>query len=301
MTGASLCSLLGSHIEDLVDNGRALLVASDLSWGEGPAYLAAKDLWIFSDIPNNRVLSYSSDNGLAIFRSPSNFANGHFPTRAGGFLACEHLTRRVTMTDSSDNTAIVCDHFEGRRLNSPNDVVEDSKGAIWFTDPTYGILTDNEGKRANPEQSKNRVYRVDPVFGVTGEIDCLSMPNGLTFSPDGRTLYVADSGAELGPEIGFEPTGPRDVYAFSIGSNGRVAGSPKHFCTVRTGVPDGMRCDRDGNLWIATGEGLLCHAFDGSSLGSIATSRTASNLAFGGARFNEVFVTTETSAYLLRL
>jgi gluconolactonase len=205
------------------------------------------------------------------------------------------------MTDASGNTAIVCDQFQGSRLNSPNDVVVDSEGAIWFTDPTYGILTDHEGKRAKPEQSKNRVYRVDPVSGVTGEIDCLSMPNGLTFSPGGQTLYVADSGADLGPEIGFEPTGPRDVYAFSIGSDGHVAGAAKHVCTVRTVVPDGMRCDRDGNLWVATGEGLMCHAPDGFLVGCLATGRVASNLAFGGPDLDEVFVTTETSAYVISL
>lgn len=296
-----LSALVGSSLSELAREGRAVKVANDLRWGEGPAYIKHLDQWVFSDIPNDRVLSYSEDRGLAVHRAPANFANGHYPAIDGSLLVCEHLTRSVVRIDTDGLRTVLCSRFEARRLNSPNDLVEAADGAIWFSDPTYGILTDLEGKRADAEQAMNRVYRFDPVTGeLSAEVEDLSMPNGLCFSPDGQTLYVADSGAEMGPEIGFDPDGPRDVFRFDVGRNGRLVGAKVHFCRIEHGVPDGMRCSPDGHLWVATGAGIECFAAGGDFLGRIATGGTASNLAFGGRNGDKAMVTTEKAAWLIR-
>ncbi|MDQ0563190.1 gluconolactonase [Rhizobium mesoamericanum] len=297
-----LVDLLGHSLDDLRASGIATPVASGLRWGEGPAFIPEIGAWIFSDIPNNRILSYSQDRGTCVFRQPSNFANGHYPLRNGGFASCEHLTRSVTVTDPAGVVSLVCDEFAERKLNSPNDVVEAADGALWFTDPTYGIISDLEGKRAECEQLRKRVYRFDRRTGeLSAEIDALAMPNGLCFSSRGTRLYVADSGAEMGPELGFDPHGPRDVFECAIDLNGRVAGSIRHFCHIEHGVPDGMRCDAEDNLWVATGRGVECYGPDGGFRGVISSREVTSNLAFGGVAGDEVMITRETDAWLIRL
>lgn len=302
MTYRGLSAFVGSSLESLERAGSAIKIARDLRWGEGPAYLRGSNSWIFSDIPNDRVMSFSEHNGLGIFRSPSNFSNGHFPTTDGDLLCCEHLTRSVCLITRLGERKILADQFRGKPLNSPNDVIEAADGTIWFSDPTYGILTDIEGKCAPTEQRHNRVYRYDPTSRtLTGEVEDLSMPNGLCFSNEGQFLFVADSGAEMGPEIGFDPQGPRDVFRYTIDRNGRVTGDRIHVCRIATGVPDGMRFDLEGNLWVATGAGLECFSQDGERFGMITTTETASNLAFGGADHDRVLVTTESAAWLLKL
>lgn len=297
----SFRAFIGQDIGALARSGRAQQVAGDLRWGEGPCWLANQGVWVFSDIPNDRVLAYGGGSGTSVFRQPSNFSNGHFACADGQLLACEHLSRAVTITDAAGQRTVLCDEYQDKRLSSPNDVVEAFDGSIWFSDPTYGILSDVEGRRAECEQPSNRVYRLDRSSRLlTGEIDDLSMPNGLCFSPDGRFLYVADSGAEMGPELGFDASGPRDVYRYAIGIDGRVASKAEHVCRIEDGVPDGMRFDRDGFLWVATGAGIECFTSDGVRLGLVATADTASNLCFGGADGGSVMVTTETSAWIIR-
>ncbi len=297
-----LVDLLGNSLADLRIAGVATCVASNLRWGEGPVFVPELSAWLFSDIPNNRILSYAHERGASVYREPSNFANGHYPLKKGGFVSCEHLSRAVTMTDPTGNVSTICDQFENKKLNSPNDVVEAQDGSIWFTDPTYGIISDLEGKRADPEQLRNRVYRFDRLTGVlSSEIEALTMPNGLCFSSDGRRLYVADSGAEMGPDLGFNAGGPRDVFEFAIGSNGRVTDSIQHFCHVEHGVPDGMRCDANSRLWVATAGGVECYEPDGTLRGVISSHEVASNLAFGGDTGEEVMITTEKEAWLIDL
>jgi gluconolactonase len=291
--------MLGLNINALIEAGKAKLVASDLRFGEGPAYLNETDSWIFSDIPNDRVLHFSERTGLSVAASPSQFANGHCPMPGGGFLNCEHLSRSVTRTYLDGSTVTICDSFEGKRLNSPNDVIVARDGAIWFSDPTYGILSDLEGRRADPEQDRNRVYRVAPDGTTTAEIETLGMPNGLAFSPDESLLYVVDSAADSGPDIPFNKDAGRDVLAFPIGSNGRVAGPGQPIFRAKVGIPDGLRVDGDGRLWVATGEGVTCLDPDGTVRGVIYTPHVASNLAFGGAQSDRMLITTEKCAYLL--
>jgi len=290
--------MLGTSLHDLVSDGRAHCIVTGLKWGEGPAFLSLRGVWVFSDIPNNRMLSWSRNEGLTTFRSPSNFANGNTVGIGGALITCEHGTRSVSRTDVDGTYRILCSHFEGKRLNSPNDVVQHRDGSIWFSDPTYGILSDVEGYRAPSEQAANRVYRLDPSNGaLTAEVSSLKMPNGLCFSPDGSTLYVADSGADMGPEVPFNEQGPREVYSFQM-SHGRVSSAGKVFALASKGVPDGIRCDEDGYLWVATGLGLECFFPNGSRAGAIPTPETLANLAFGN---ESVLLALATSAYVIEL
>jgi gluconolactonase len=298
----ALHSLLGQDLEALIDRGQAHIVAGGLVWAEGPCWVPETNRWLFSDIPNNRLLGYSQNDGLSIFRFPANNANGNFPCADGGFLSCEHLSRRVTKTAANGEISVICDRYQSKKLNSPNDVVEASDGSIWFTDPTYGILTDFEGKKAASEQDANRVYRVDPQTGhVSGEISDLTMPNGLCFSPDGKTLYVADSGADLGPEVPFDNDGPRDVFAYEITKDMRVTGMGRHFCRVSEGVPDGIRCDRRDRLWVASGAGIECFCLDGSPSGILKTSDVVANLAFGGPNGRQILACITSRAVVIDL
>lgn len=299
---AAFRSLLGMSLQDLVHAGKAECIASGLRWGEGPAYVAAWKVWIFSDIPNNRMLSWSREQRLRTFRSPANFANGNSVAADGALLTCEHGTRSVVRTEKDGTRRVLCSEFSGGRLNSPNDVVEHPDGSVWFSDPTYGILSDVEGYRAPSEQSANRVYRWEARTGeLSAQVSSLRMPNGLCFSPDYRTLYVADSGADMGPEVPFDERGRREVHAFSLSGDGRVASSGRMFARVAKGVPDGIRCDDDGYLWVATGLGLACVDSQGRCIGVIEAPETVANLCFGGADDASLLLTLATSAYIVSI
>lgn len=292
-------ALLGSSLVRLIDAGFAQVVARDLRWGEGPAWLPDRQVWIFSDIPNDRILQWSPISGLAMYRHPARFANGNFVCLNGDLLTCEHGSRSVVRSNVSGDITVLCDRYGQGQLNSPNDVVERADGTIWFTDPSYGILSDVEGRKAPSEQDHCRVYCFDPRNAVlSSQIESLRMPNGLCFSSDQDTLFVADSGADMGPEVAFQPAGPRDVFAFSL-SDGAVKGGPRWVARAMTGVPDGIRCDADDFLWMATGSGIDCIAPDGRPIGSIDTPETASNLAFGGPLRSQILVTLATSVCLI--
>jgi gluconolactonase len=294
-------SLLGRSLEQLCDQRLGRFVARNLRWGEGPAWSVSDSQWIFSDIPNNRLLRWSSLGELCTYREPSQFANGNFVCGNGDLLTCEHGTRRVIRTSSQGAVSVLCDRYRGAKLNSPNDVVEKSDGTVWFTDPTYGILSDIEGRKAPSEQPRCCVYRFDPRTGdVSRQVSELCMPNGLCFSPGEDVLFVADSGADQGPDVPFDPKGPRDVFAFPL-EEGQVAGPARRVRRVSVGVPDGIRCDADGYLWIACGNGIECVAPDGVLQGSIAAAEVVSNLAFGGHSHEQLFLTLATSAFLVDL
>jgi gluconolactonase len=292
-------ALLGSSLVRLIEAGFAHVVARDLRWGEGPAWLPDRQVWIFSDIPNDRILQWSPASGLSVYRHPARFANGNFVCRNGDLLTCEHGSRSVVRASGAGVITVLCDRYGEGHLNSPNDVVEKADGTIWFTDPSYGILSDVEGHKAASEQEHCRVYCFDPRSAIlSSQIESLKMPNGLCFSSDEETLFVADSGAAMGPDVAFQPAGPRDVFAFSL-SDGAVRGDPRWAARVTTGVPDGIRCDADDYLWMATGSGIDCIAPDGRPIGSIDTPETASNLAFGGPLGSQLLVTLATSVYVI--
>ncbi|OJF91300.1 SMP-30/gluconolactonase/LRE family protein [Pararhizobium antarcticum] len=264
---------------------------SGCRWAEGPVWFDDAQHLLWSDIPNQRMLRWTPDGQVSVFRSPSNFANGHTRDREGRLVSCEHGTRRVTRTEPNGSITVLADSHQGKRLNSPNDVIVHSDGSIWFTDPTYGILSDYEGYKADPEQPSRNVYRLDPATGVLNAVvsDFLQ-PNGLAFSPDEKRLYIADSGAS------HEDGAPRHIRMFDVTDSGTLANG-RVFCHIDTGIPDGMRVDIAGNVWSSAADGVHCFAPDGALLGKILVPQTVANLTFGGPRRNRLFITATQSLY----
>lgn len=264
---------------------------SGCRWAEGPVWFSDLGCLIWSDNPNERMLRWVEGGSVSTFRSPSNFSNGNTRDRQGRLVTCEHGTRRVTRTEIDGSITILADSYQGKRLNSPNDVVVHSDGGIWFTDPTYGIMSNYEGFRADPEQATRNVYRLDPD---TGEIDAVvtdfGQPNGLAFSPDERVLYVADSSSS------HDPNRPRHIRAFDV-TDGRTLSRSREFCTIDNGVPDGFRVDINGNVWTSAGDGVHCFSAEGKLLGKILVPQTVANVTFGGPRRNRLFITATRSLY----
>jgi gluconolactonase len=254
-------------------------------WAEGPCYFADAGMLIWSDIPNNRMLRWVEGLEVSVFRQPSNCSNGNTRDRQGRLVTCEHETRRVTRTEFDGSIRVLCDNYQGRRLNSPNDVVVKSDDSIWFTDPPYGIMSDYEGKKSAREQDGNHVFRLDPASGalaiVASDFDC---PNGIAFSPDESRLFVADSGK------------PKHLRVFDV-KQGKALENGRVFAECDAGIYDGFRFDTDGNLWTSTRAGVSCHAPSGELLGKIRVPEPVANLTFGGPKRNRLFITATTSLY----
>jgi gluconolactonase len=262
-------------------------------WCEGPAWFAAHRTLVWSDIPNNRMLRFDEiNNTVGLFRDPSNNTNGNTVDHQGRLVSCEHLARRVTRTEHNGEISVVADRWQGKRLNSPNDVVVHSDGGIWFTDPDYGILSDYEGQRADSEIGGCHVYRVDPASGSVERVaDDFVKPNGLAFSPDGSVLYVADSGAS------HDPDGPRHIRAFDVSADGRRLGKSRLFADCTAGLFDGFRLDRDGRLWTSAADGVHVYTSQGELIGKIRLPEPVANVCFGGARRNRLFICATSSVY----
>ena len=261
-------------------------------WLEGPAWFAAGRYLVFSDIPNNRMMRFDETSGqVSVFRAPSNNSNGNTVDGQGRLVSCEHQTRRVTRTNFDGSITVLADRFEGKRFNSPNDVVVRSDGSVWFTDPSYGILTDYEGDRAEPDIDGCHVYRHDPETGETRAVatDFLK-PNGLAFSPDESLLYVADTGAS------HEPGGPRHIRKLACGSDGRLTDMGV-FAECTAGMFDGFRVDSNGRIWASAADGVHVYDPDGTLIGKIRIPELVSNLTFGGPKLNRLFITGTTSLY----
>lgn len=261
-------------------------------WAEGPAYFPAHRALIWSDVPNDRMLRFDeTDGSVSVFRGPSNYANGNTVDRQGRLVTCEQGTRRVTRTEHDGSITVLADHFEGKRFNSPNDVVVRRDGSIWFSDPTYGIDSDYEGIQAPAELDGSHVYRIDPLDGrVTRVADDFEKPNGLAFSPDERLLYIADTGAS------HRPDGPRHIRRFQVDEEGRLSGG-EVFASLEEGMFDGFRVDADGRIWTSAGEGVNCYEPDGRLTGRIRIGETVANLVFGGPKRNRLFICATTSLY----
>ena len=268
-------------------------------WMEGPVWFGDSRSLVFSDIPNNRMLRYCEiTNEITLFRMPSNNSNGNTRDRQGRLVTCEHLTRRVTRTEHDGSITVLIDLFEGQRLNAPNDVVVHSDGAVWFTDPGYGILMNYEGERVEAELP-TRVYRLDTATGTATVVaDDLVKPNGLCFSPDESRLYISDSA------ISHDPDAPGHIRVFDV-VDGRKLEGGQVFADMSPGFADGIRTDRDGNLWSSRGwagagtDGVYCLTPDGELIGRIVLPEPCSNLCFGGVRKNRLFMTCSQSLYSL--
>ncbi len=265
-------------------------LASGMRWAEGPVWFGDGRYLLVSDIPNNRILRWDDASGLVSeFRSPSHNANGLARDAQGRLLTCEHQTRRITRTEYNGSITVLADRFEGKLLNSPNDIVVHPDGDIWFTDPTYGINGNYEGFKTDSELPV-AVYRVD---GRTGQVDKVSDefdgPNGLCFSPDYKKLYVADTGA------------PRDIKVFDV--DGRTLRNGRSFVkleipgTATACVADGIRCDVDGNIWAGARPGVQVIAPTGELIGMIRLPEVCANVCFGGTKRNRLFMTASQSLY----
>ncbi|MGO1768621.1 MAG: SMP-30/gluconolactonase/LRE family protein [Microbacterium sp.] len=264
---------------------------SGCRWAEGPVYLADQRSLLFSDIPNARILRYDESSGrVSELRADSGKANGNARDLQGRLVTCEQGARRVTRTEPDGSITVLADRFEGRRLNSPNDLVVASDGSIWFTDPDYGIATDFVGAREPKEQPANGVYRLDPdTAELRLVLDDLCRPNGLAFSPDESTLYVVDSGYLPGG------VGPRHVRAFAVDGDDLSGGDV--VTEVVPGIPDGLRVDTEGRLWVGAGDGVHCYSPTGELLGKIRVPEAVANVAFGGPLRTRLYITASTSLY----
>lgn len=262
-------------------------------WAEGPAWFAAGRYLVWSDIPNDRMLRWDeTDGSVSVFRQPSMNSNGHTVDLQGRLVSCEHLSRCVSRTEFDGKRTVLAERYDGRRLNSPNDVVVKSDGSIWFTDPSYGIDSDYEGDAASSEIGSNNVYRIDPQDGrVTRVASDFIQPNGLAFSPDESLLYIADTG------LTHQADGPHHVRRFKVSADGGSISGGEVFATCPVGLYDGFRVDVHGNLWLSAGDGVHCIASDGSLLGKIRIPETVANVCFGGRKLNRLFICGTTSLY----
>jgi gluconolactonase len=259
-------------------------------WAEGPVYFADGDYLVWSDIPNNRMLRWAGGQ-VSVFRHFSNNSNGNTRDRQGRLVTCEHGMRRVTRTEPDGSITVLVDQFQGKKLNSPNDVVVRSDGTVWFTDPPYGILSDYEGHVAESEYGGCFVFRFDPG---TGELEAIARdfnkPNGIAFSPDESKLYVVDTGAS------HSINGEHHIRKFTVDRNRNLSGG-ELFAEISPGLADGLRVDLHGNIWTSARDGVHCYAPDGLLLGKILVPEPVSNLTFGGPQRNRLFITATTSLY----
>ena len=291
MSGVTVLDPRMRHL--LVAGARLERLHHGTLWGEGPVYFPMGDYLLWSDIPNDRLLQWVPDLGVRAISHRSNHANGNTRDRRGRRIGCEHLTRSVVRIEHDGTRTVLASSYGGKRLNSPNDVVVASDESIWFTDPTYGILSDYEGVRATSEQPGCFVYRICPKTGaVEAKTRSMQMPNGLAFSPDERTLYVADSSRS------HDDAGHHHVVAFAVDANGTLA-DERVFAVIEEGVPDGLRVDELGNVWVSSARGVEVFAHDGAALGIVHVPETVSNLTFGGVKNNRLFITATTSLYAM--
>lgn len=293
-------------------------LGSGMRWAEGPVYLREKGWLLVSDIPNDRIMKFDEKTGeFSVFRSPSNFANGNTLDRQGRLVTCEHRTRRVTRTEADGSITVVADRYQGKRLNSPNDVVVKRDGSIWFTDPVFGIAGDWEGGKAEPEQPTMNVYRVDADGAIEAVITDLAGPNGLAFSPDESKLYVVESRAQ--PH--------RIIWSYDVGADGKsLSNKAKLIVATDEGALDGFRVDADGNLWCGWGsngrlqdkptrvngrdvylpvarpedlDGVMVFNPQGKAIGFIRLPERCANLTFGGPKGNRLYMAASHSLYAL--
>jgi gluconolactonase len=284
-----------SFLKYRVNLAKVERLGSGFRWCEGPVWFGDGRYLLWSDIPNDRIMRWEEETGaISVFRKPSNNANGNNRDRQGRLLTCEHDARRVTRTEYDGSITVIADRYDGKPLNSPNDVVCKADGSIWFTDPPFGVLSYYEGRIAKPELPTN-VYRVDPQTGglsvVTGDIN---RPNGLAFSPDESKLYVVEAG-----------TSPRIIHAFDVTDGGTRLANKRRFVDAGPGTPDGLRVDVDGNLWVGWGmgeedlDGVAVFNPDGKLIGRIDLPERCANLCFGGLHRNRLFLCTSTSLFSL--
>jgi gluconolactonase len=261
-------------------------------WCEGPAWFAAGRYLVWSDIPNDRMLRWDeTDGSVSVFRTPANNSNGNTVDPQGRLVTCEHRARRVTRTELDGSVTVLADSYEGKRFNSPNDVVVRSDGSVWFTDPPYGILSDYEGDKSDQELEGCHVYRIDGQNGkITRVADDFVKPNGIAFSADEKLLYVADTGRS------HDPDAPAHIRRFEVTDKGTLKGG-EVFAECTEGLFDGFRLDTEGRVWSSARDGVHCYTPDGRLIGKIRIPEIVGNLTFGGPKRNRLLICGTTSLY----
>ena len=273
------CVPAGAKVEKL---------AGDMNFIEGPVWIKAGGYLVFSDIPKNELMQWSAASGTKTYRAPSQQANGNTLDRTGRLVTCEHSGRRVAVQEKDGTLRTVVDSFEGKKLNSPNDVVVKSDGTLYFTDPDYGLKTNPATQqKEGREQAGHFVYRHDPQTGrTTALVRDFVQPNGLAFSPDETFLYIAYSGA------------PKHIRRFAVAADGTLSGG-EVFCQIDVGGPDGIRVDQAGRVWSSAGDGVQIFSPAGTRIGKILVPEATANLCFGGADGKTLFLTARKSLYAI--
>lgn len=296
-----MIDIFDHRVQAVVQGASLERLCTGAVWSEGPVWLHEDESVLWSDIPNNRMLRWSEADGMTVWREGVEFTNGHTRDVNGDLLHCSHGLRAIVRTPmragciSSDTPhALVVDRYQGKRLNSPNDVVVKRDGTIWFTDPPYGILSDREGHKAVSEQLANHVFCFDPATNtLTAASAWVREPNGLAFSPDERLLYVSDTSAAL------DENGNHHIVKFDVAAH--VLSNPRVFAVVSPGLPDGFRVDRQGWLYTSSLDSVQVYHSDGTLLGKIHVPEKVGNLCFGGPQGNQLYMAASTSLYRIHL
>jgi len=292
----------GTGVEILDDAARGLFLGNarverlwtGARWSEGPAWFAAGRYLVWSDIPNDRMLRWDeTDGSVSTFRRPSNFSNGNTVDREGRLVTCEHGARRVTRTEHDGTLTVLADAFQGRRLNSPNDVVVKSDGSVWFTDPPYGLLTDYEGHRGESEIGASHVYHLDPGTGAVEAVATdFARPNGLAFTLDESALLVSDTARS------HDPAGVAHIRRLPV-LDGRRLGEGAVFADCTAGLFDGFRLDERGNVWSSAGDGVHVLSPEGRLLAKLRLPERVANLTFAGRQATRLLICATGSLYAL--
>ncbi len=282
-----------TRFAEVVPHGARLLSLYDhATFSEGPVWWPARRMLVWSDVEGRRVLGWREDGCVEVVVDATPFINGHTVDRAGNLVHCEHGNRRLSRTTPEGCYEPLVGTYQGRRFNSPDDVVCAADGALWFTDPSYGLVLPKQGALAEPELDHRSVYRVDPATGEAARMADLEQPNGLAFTPDGRTLYVTDTSRSLGGDR-------HTIFTFDVTGTQRLE-NQRVFAEIEPGFPDGVRVDSRGWVWTSSEAGVQVFAGDGHRLGLIPTPQTCSNLCFAPAE-TRLFITSKAHLYALNL
>jgi gluconolactonase len=284
-----------------IGNSPILRLHTGCLWAEGPAWNGVGRYLVWSDIPNDVQMRWIQDDGhVSVMRHPAGNSNGNTFDYEGRQISFEHGHRRVVRYEYNGSVTVLADKYQGKRLNAPNDGVVAPDGAVWFTDPGYGALMDYEGNKG-PLEIKEAVYRIDKSGQITMVTDEIYKPNGLCFSPDYKKVYVADTGST------HYPNAPKNIKVWDV-VDGKTLRNGREFCSMAlagkgTGIADGIRADREGNIWASAGwvgdgyDGVHIFAPDGQRIGQIKLPEICSNVCFGGTKRNRLFMTGSQSIY----
>ncbi|MBV9387517.1 MAG: SMP-30/gluconolactonase/LRE family protein [Chroococcidiopsidaceae cyanobacterium CP_BM_ER_R8_30] len=293
---AEFIEIYNERFHSLLRPGASLQkIANNAVHSEGPVYFYEDDSVVWSDAHGNRLLRWSADDGVSILRDPSDYQSGNYRDQEGRLVACSSGNRAIIRREYDGQWRVLVDSYQGKRLNSPNDLVVKSDGTIWFTDPPYGITQPDQGYGGKQEQPGSFVYRFDPA---TDEIDAvvtdMVRPNGLAFSPDEQLLYVSDTAA-------FNiPQGPHHIRVYEV-VNGRHVTNGRVFAVIDPGQPDGLRVDEHGNVFTSSQDSVQVYAPDGTRLGKILVPETCANLTFGGQERDRLLIAAGKSLYAIDL